>query len=138
MSLRRSSRIYDRDERKYIDTKKQMIIMTNKHYPNISDKADNIKKIYKLIYETKELFHAYATEEYKVSFMRAYITAGNKILKEPNIPKTIIRNIKPTVMKSVKYAEKYLKERGLLVRRALHKCEKNTCYNITCIIYSYI
>jgi len=138
MSPRRSSRIYERDERKYIECKNQMVLLANKPTSNMNEKANNIKELYKLVYNSKELFHVYAKEEYIVSFMRTYIDAGNRVLTNPVVPKGLVRIMKPTIMKVIKYAEKYLQERGLLVRRALHKCEKNTCYNIVCMIYSYL
>jgi hypothetical protein len=139
MSLRRSNRIYEIGERKYIEAKKQMVVLANKNKStsNISEKANNIKEMYKLVYANKELFHTYAKEEYNVVFMRTYIESGYKVLEEP-VPKGIVRMIKPTIMKAIKYAEKYLQERGLLVRRALYKCEKNTCYNAVCLVYSYL
>lgn len=137
MAPRRSSRIYKRDERKYIDVKKQMSLLADKPTSSIIEKANNVKELYKLVYETKELFHMHEKEENVIVFMRTYIESGNRILTEP-IPKGIIRMIKPTITKAIKYAEKYLQERGLLVRRALHKCEENTCYNAVCLIYSYL
>ena len=137
MPPRRSSRIYERDQRKYFETKKQIVLLANKPTSNITEKANNVKELYKLVYASKELFHAYAKEEYNIVFMRTYIDTGYRVLTEP-IPKGIIRMIKPTITKAIKYAEKYLQERGLLVRRALHKCEENTCYNAVCVIYSYL
>jgi len=138
MDCRRSSRIYERDQRKYIETKKQIVLLANKPTANISEKANNIKELYKLIYSSKELFHAYAKEEYTIVFMRTYIDAGNRVLTDPAVPKGLVRIMKPTITKVIKYAEKYLQERGLFVRRALHKCEENTCYNAVCLIYSYL
>ena len=137
MAPRRSSRIYERDELKYRETKNRMSLLANKPTSSIIEKANNVKELYKLVYETKELFHVHEKEEYVIVFMRIYIESGNRILTEP-IPKGIIRMIKPTITKAIKYAEKYLQERGLLVRRALHKCEENTCYNAVCLIYSYL
>ena len=137
MSLRRSNRIYEIGERKYTEAKNQMVFLGGKSTSNITEKANNVKEMYKLVYATKELFHTYGKEEYNVVFMRTYIDSGYRILKEP-VPKGIVRTIKPTIMKAIKYAEKYLQERGLFVRRALYKCEKNTCYNAVCLIYSYL
>jgi len=139
MSLRRSNRIYEIGERKHIEAKNQIVVLANKSksISNITEKANNIKEMYKLAYVNKESFHIYEKEEYNVVFMRTYIDSGYRILKEP-VPKGIVRMIKPTIMKAIKYAEKYLQERGLLVRRALYKCEKNTCYNAVCLIYSYL
>jgi hypothetical protein len=115
-----------------------MTLLVNKSTSNITEKANNVKDLYKLVYASKELFHAYAKEEYNIVFMRTYIDAGYSVLNEPAIPKGIVRALKPTITKAIKYAEKYLQERGLLVRRALHKCEENTCYNAVCLIYSYL
>lgn len=137
MAPRRSSRIYKRDELKYRETKNRMSLLADKPTSSIIEKANNVKELYKLVYETKELFHMHEKEENVIVFMRTYIESGNRILTEP-IPKGIIRMIKPTITKAIKYAEKYLQERGLLVRRALHKCEENTCYNAVCLIYSYL
>jgi glycerol-3-phosphate responsive antiterminator len=138
MSCRRSSRIYENDKSKFLETKNQMVVLANKSTSSIKEKANNIKELYKLIYTNKELFHAYATEEYIIVFMRTYIDAGNRVLTETVLPKGVVRIMKPAIMKVIKYAEKYLQERGLLVRRALHKCEENTCYNAVCMIYSYL
>jgi len=142
MSLRRSNRIYEIGERKYTEAKNQMVFLgnksTSKSTSNITEKANNVKEMYKLVYATKELFHTYGKEEYNVVFMRTYINSGYRVLNEPSVPKGIVRMIKPTIMKAIKYAEKYLQERGLLVRRALYKCEKNTSYDSVCIIYSYL
>jgi len=138
MSSRRSSRIYERDQRKFFETKKQIVLLANKPTANITEKANNINELYKLIYSSKELFHAYAKEEYTIVFMRTYIDAGNRVLTETVLPKGVVRIMKPAVIKVIKYAEKYLQERGLFVRRALHKCEENTCYNAVCLIYSYL
>ena len=137
MAPRRSNRIYERDELKYRETKNRMSLLATKPTSSIIEKANNVKELYKLVYETKELFHVHEKEEYVIVFMRIYIESGNRILTEP-IPKGIIRMIKPTITKAIKYAEKYLQERGLLVRRALHKCEEKTCYNAVCVIYSYL
>ena len=138
MPPRRSIRIYERDKSKYFETKKQIVLLANKPTANITEKANNIKELYKLIYSSKELFHAYAKEEYTIVFMRRYIDAGNRVLTETVLPKGVVRIMKPAIIKAIKYAEKYLQERGLFVRRALHKCEENTCYNAVCLIYSYL
>lgn len=140
MSIRRSNRIYKIGERKYIEAKNKIVVLANKNKStsNISEKANSIKEMYKIVYANKELFHTYAKEECNVVFMRRYINSGYRVLNEPSVPKGIVRMIKPTIMKAIKYAEKYLQERGLLVRRALYKCEQNTCYNAVCLVYSYL
>ena len=63
MACRRSSRIYERDQRKYIETKTQIVLLANKPTANITEKANNVKemcqKMIEEIIPNKELISSF-------------------------------------------------------------------------------
>jgi len=137
---RRSNRILNRDGKKY---DMAVRLLGEETHSFVSgdftplERAIKIRNIYNIIYDSRELFHMFTEEEYVVKFMKKYIQQGKKILNSGD-EKSHTDICRAAIMRTTKYAEKYLKARDFMIKRAAYKIAQKTCADTSKLIVSFL
>jgi hypothetical protein len=137
---RRSSRILNRDGKKFDSI---TILLRNETSSFVHgdftpvERSHKIKHVYNIIYESRELFHMYTSEEFVVKFMKKYIEQG-KIILNSGDKKSHADICRASIMRTTKYAEKYLKTRDTMIKRAAYKIAQKTCADASKMVVSFL
>jgi hypothetical protein len=137
---RRSSRILNRDGKKFDNVVRQIHRETSSFVHGgftPLERSHKIKHVYNIIYDSRELFHMYTNEEFIVKFMKKYIEQG-KIILETSDTKSHANVCRAAILRTSKYAEKYLKARDIMIRRAAYKIAQKTCVDVSKKIISFL
>jgi hypothetical protein len=137
---RRSSRILNRDGKKYDMAVRLLGEGTHSFVSGDFtplERAIKIRNIYNIIYDSRQLFHVYTTEEFIVKFMKKYIEQGKKILNSGD-KKSHTDICRPSIMRATKYAEKYLRNRDFIIKRAAYKIAQKTCTDASKMVVSFL
>jgi len=143
MPPRRSNRILNRDGKKFDDIVRWIHCETNAFVPFVQEsfapleRSRKIRDIYNIIYESRELFHIYTDEEFIVKFMKTYIQQG-KIILDTCHKKTHANICRAAILRTSKYAEKYLRNRDIMIQRATFKISQKTCNDVSKKIISFL
>jgi len=137
---RRSSRILNRDGKKF-DSVVRLIhretdIFVSTCFSPI-ERSRKIKNIYNIIYDSRELFQIYTDEKFIVKFMKKYIEQG-KIILDTCENKSHANICRASVMRTIRYAEKYLEKRDMAIRSAADKIAQKTCRDISNMVVSFL
>ena len=137
---RRSNRILNRDGKKF-DNIVRLIHRETNTFVNGSvaplERSRKIRDIYNIIYESRELFHMFTHEEFIVKFMKTYIAQGKTILE--TCSQNRCANIcRAAILRTSKYAEKYLKARDIMIQRAAYKISQKTCVDVSKMVASFL
>jgi hypothetical protein len=137
---RRSSRILNRDGKKF-DSVTRLLhretgIFVSTCFSPI-ERSRKIKNIYNIIYDSRELFQTYTNEEFIVKFMKKYIQQGNIILNSGD-KKSHANICRASIMRATKYAEKYLRNRDFIIKRAAYKIAQKTCADVSKMVVSFL
>jgi len=137
---RRSNRIFNRDGKKF-DNIVRLIHRETNAFVNGSvaplERSRKIRDIYNIIYESRELFHIFTHEEFIVKFMKTYIEQGRTILHTCD-NKTHANMCRAAIMRTTKYAEKYLKNRDIIIQLATYKLAQKTCVDVSKLVASFL
>ena len=137
---RRSSRILNRDGKKF-DMVTRLLQNETSSFVNGEftplERSHKIKNIYNIIYDYRELLHIYTNEEFTVKFMKKYIEQGKKILNSGD-KKSHTDICRASIMRTSRYAEKYLRNRDFIIKRAAYKIAQKTCADASKIIVSFL
>jgi len=137
---RRSNRILNRDGKKY---DMAVRLLGEETHSFVSgdfthlERSIKIRNIYNIIYDSRELFHMFTDEEFIVKFMKKYIQQG-KIILEKSEKKSYKNICRAAILRTSKYAEKYLKARDIMIRRAAFKIAQRTCNDVSKKIISFL
>ena len=137
---RRSNRILNRDGKKY---DMAVRLLGEETHSFVSgdftplERAIKIRNIYNIIYDARELFHMFNEEEFIVKFMKKYIQQG-KIILEKREKKSYINICRASIIRTSKYAEKYLRNRDVMIRRAAYKIAQRTCTDASKMVVSFL
>lgn len=137
---RRSNRILNRDGKKFDDIVRWMQCETNAFVQESFaplERSRKIRDIYNIIYESRELFHIYTDEEFIVKFMKTYIQKGKTILDTCH-KKSHANICRAAILRTSKYAEKYLRNRDIMIQRAAYKITQRTCNDVSKMIVSFL
>lgn len=137
---RRSSRILNRDGKKFDSVVRSIHRETNSFVNGDFtplERSHKINHVYNIIYDYRELFHMYTNEEFIVKFMKKYIEQG-KIILNSGYKKSHKDICRGSIMRATKYAEKYLKARDFIIKRAAYKISQKTCADASKMIVSFL
>lgn len=137
---RRSSRILNMDGKKFDSVTRLLHRETNSFVNGDftpTERSHKIKHVYNIIYDSRQLFHVYTDEEFIVKFMKKYIEQGKKILNSGD-KKSHTDICRASIMRTSRYAEKYLKTRDVMIQRAAYKIAQKTCTDASKMVVSFL
>jgi len=137
---RRSSRILNMDGKKFDSVTRLLHRETNSFVNGDftpTERSHKIKNIYNIIYDSRQLFHVYTNEDFIVKFMKKYIEQGKKILNSGD-KKSHTDICRASIMRTSRYAEKYLKTRDFMIKRAAYKIAQKTCTDASKMVTSFL